>query len=483
MNLRKVRITSNGVLLICIQFVLIFAISIIYVKSQKNHLSLYIISAILEFFLCCIISVKNFERHFPIICFNLMYFIFLISGMMVNLFDESYIYKYLRASTEAARHTCYVIFLAIAVVNITYTYLANRRTSSVINFESNVKINVFKNRTYISLIRLGLIICIPCKIVSAVARYALSVEMGYSGSYLTEVGLPFIIYVPATMYLFFFCMWLTTNPSKKEFILLTSLALFPQAIVLFAGDRGEPMSLLMMIVFYCVTFRANDKDFFRINKKSLFLMVVIAVALMCLLQYVGLSRDNREIDETSGLLSGFFESQGISATVLSTGYDLRQKMQDIGGRHFAVGTVVTYLTQNFLVRRIFGIEAIKMNTVEAATSGNSFGSTLAYLRYPTSYLSGVGGGSSFVAELYNDGGYFGVIVGSALIACIFYMLFCDSRKKRNLIPDCFVLLMFMNIVMVPRDSMFKWLSASFSVQNLIFFFMLSMIEQILVKRK
>ena len=177
-----------------------------------------------------------------------------------------------------------------------------------------------------------------------------------------------------------------------------------------------------MLSYYVIVQRKND-DFYSIGKKQILLIAVVAIGFIYLLQYINFSRDHNTMTITENFVVDFFNKQGISAAVIGKGYDLKDSIAEIGGHHYSLGTISNYLTQNVVARTIFGINRINLNSVEAATSGNSYGSTMAYIRFRSSYLNGVGCGTSYIAELYHDGGMILLIIGSTLVAAIMYYVY------------------------------------------------------------
>ena len=256
-------------------------------------------------------------------------------------------------------------------------------------------------------------------------RYLLGktiISMGYSESYTITVNLPFYFSAPSAAFYLLLCLWLSTKPSKKEFVFSIIIVLIMESLILFSGDRSEPMSVILMLSYYVIVQRKND-DFYSIGKKQILLIAVVAIGFIYLLQYINFSRDHNTMTITENFVVDFFNKQGISAAVIGKGYDLKDSIAEIGGHHYSLGTISNYLTQNVVARTIFGINRINLNSVEAATSGNSYGSTMAYIRFRSSYLNGVGCGTSYIAELYHDGGMILLIIGSTLVAAIMYYVY------------------------------------------------------------
>ena len=88
--------------------------------------------------------------------------------------------------------------------------------------------------------------------------------MGYSESYTITVNLPFYFSAPSAAFYLLLCLWLSTKPSKKEFVFSIIIVLIMESLILFSGDRSEPMSVILMLSYYVIVQRKND-DFYNKN--------------------------------------------------------------------------------------------------------------------------------------------------------------------------------------------------------------------------
>src|SRR5690606_4837101 len=87
------------------------------------------------------------------------------------------------------------------------------------------------------------------------------------------------------------------------------------------------------------------------------------------------------------------------------------------GRFYSLGPVVEFVRYRVL-GLVTGETQLVGNTAERALEGHLFSHTVSYLAIPDVYVRGSGYGSSFVAELYVDGGYPGVLLGSMVIGAV-----------------------------------------------------------------
>jgi len=163
------------------------------------------------------------------------------------------------------------------------------------------------------------------------------------------------------------------------------------------------------------------------------------------------------------LILEFFITQGSSNEIISHGYLVAEKLP-VQNTFYSFGSLYNYLTQNIIISNIFGIDRLAQNTVEMATRGNNFSASITYFNYPISYLRGIGMGSSYVAELYYDFRYFGVVLGNSLLAIILLVLSKLMTLRWwffSLGLICLQVLLF-----IPRASYLDWVSQTFSILNL-----------------
>lgn len=106
-----------------------------------------------------------------------------------------------------------------------------------------------------------------------------------------------------------------------------------------------------------------------------------------------------------GILN-FFYDQGVTGNVLKRAYMYKNQIpKQIYTLEFL---------HSGILARLFNIKVYHGNTVDHAMYGGSFTHTLGYTVMNSAYLAGRGTGSSYIAELYQDFGYTGIILGNIL---------------------------------------------------------------------
>lgn len=472
-RVQSIYVGQNIIAWLFISIAVLLALLISYSNDFMFNSSQCIIISTLTIIITSVYCIKNFAERDILLGFNITFFLFLLSGMFTCLFNEELIVKYLSSSDEAALHTNHCIAISIIVIDTTAYILLNSKRGKRIEEKAYVS---EKGKEQIIFI-LFLIIMI-CKFATSVIRYYSTSRLGYSTVYQYNVNMPIYLRLPASVFYLCFCVWLSAHPQKTKFAVISFIIILLEGLVFFSGDRGESMSLLLVLAFYFIKRCKKDKDFFRFKKRYFLYIALIVPIIVYLMQYVSFSRKHMEmVSET--VYKDFFSAQGISAQVISKGYDLRDSIASIGGYTYASGSLRSYLLHNGLARKLFGTSMAVANTEEVALSGESFGSTMAYLRFRTSYLNGIGCGTSYVAELWHDGGLVLLVFGSIFLGLLIWMVIQMTGGFRGILSNAIFLLMSIYIIQIPRGNCFAWLTGTFSVNNL----MVMLLIALMVYRK
>lgn len=464
---KKIYISPGDVLwtLTAILTVMLIISSYYYDRFLNN--TMCIVLTLSTIAVAIVYSCFDFRNRYLFLGFNAGYYIFLVSGVASKLGNESEIVKYLRAGEAGASHACHCIALSVVVVDLVFYILDILTNRDRLNPISVKKVSAVYNIKTKQLIQYAFFASMLCKMVSSYIRFNYRLHSGYSSVYQFTIAIPAYIKLPASVFYFLLCLWLVSRPSKRQFIFGAVLTVLIEALVLFSGDRGESMTTLMIMVFYILIRSDDDQNFLHLKKRYVVLSAMSIPLVIYLLQYISYERKNVEMTVEKNVLSDFFDAQGISATIISIGYNINDRITEIGGKTYVTGTLRGYLLHNVLTRALFGTSAAVSNTAEVALSGESYGSTMAYVRFKSSYLKGIGCGTSYIAELWHDGGILFLIVGSILLGYLISVICKKAKGDGGLFSGAIFMLMSMNLLEIPRGNCFAWLTSTLSVNNLI----------------
>ena len=420
-------------------------------------------------------SIKRIKEKFAIFAFNVGFFIFLLGGYSISFFmigDFSYFSNsYFLCSEEAIKHACSAVMISITTINTTYLMLDKDDNYSIGKDGYQCKNNQFKleNRMR-QLIIFIIAVSYICQLLVAIERLVLVRSVTYyaSDNYLSSLPSA-ISYIASLYYITLFVYW-ATFPKKRALVVSIATLLLLELIIILGGERGEPISILLTIVFYVFLRNRYGLDDIKIPKKAIIILIIIVPLLMYTLQMISYTRDNKTYDGSlKEGITEFLDSQGGSVRIIARAYDLHDTIEEMGGHYFVSGEIRSYFKNNVFTRLILG-SSVRLRNVDDAYSGDNFLRTYGYAYASSSYLRGVGGGSTYIAEIFHDGGYLLLFIASLLYAILIRKI--DNAKGSSVIRTAILLNIFRYIPLLPRGMALDWLINTFAVQNLILFVLL-----------
>ena len=435
-----------------------------------------LIVAYLFWLIGMVFSIKKIRRRFTLFSFNIGFFVFLLGGFSINylkLGDFSFFSnQYFTSSLEANIHTCVCMALCMICVNCGYFALSawnDNDEKKEQGEEENDGKNTIVVPGYIKQI-LFIILCISylCRIIQAVESFYLVKAVTYyeSVSYLTT--LPAVVIHIGSLYFVTLFMYLATFPSTGKTIFCVVTLLILELITLAAGSRGEPISIFLLIIFYIfLRNRAGINDIV-ITKKMAFIGLLFLPVLMYTLQALSYTRNSVEYTESflDGV-TGFIETQGVSAKIIANSYDLDDKIYQMTKRRtFILGEIRYYFKSNVFTRLLTG-KSVTLRTIEDAFSGDNYLRSYGYAYAPATYIRNVGAGSTYVAEAFYDGGYLLLMLMNLLISYLLAKI--DGASVHNFITCAILMNVFRYMPTLARGMMLDWLTNTFAIQNLIYF--------------
>lgn len=266
-----------------------------------------------------------------------------------------------------------------------------------------------------------------------------------------------------------FCVFLATFPSKHEFKMPCMAYLLYIFLTLGSGQRsGFLLGLLILFVFITIMqgIRPWENWFKRKYMYYAFLCVPIIAVFGALFNVWRFDGDWSNFDISESFTS-FFYQQGVTSYVIKRAYEMEA----------VIPSGVLYCLEflhSGIPARLFGIEVFNGNTIEHALYGNSFTHALGYTVLGKAYLNGAGTGSSYIAELYFDFGYIGVVIGSALYGWMFSLV--TKGLYSGVFARSLLFIVISQLLWAPRAAYTAFLSFLFApstVAMLLFIFLMS----------
>lgn len=254
---------------------------------------------------------------------------------------------------------------------------------------------------------------------------------GYEAYYtgvLQKVDYPFFTKGSGTLMTIGFLIFLMSIPSKRKFLTVSSIYLMVKLLDSFKGARAIFLTQLLFIMWYYTKVYG-----IKIRIQSMVKLMGFTVVFSQLLVSIR-SRKLFSFDLINSIYNFLF-SQGVSYLVLGYTIDFKDKIVGEG-------------SYPYIFQGIFGFRAQSLETLE---SSNSIADKLTYMLSPSAYLRGEGIGSNYMAEMY-DLGYFWIVLISILLGIIIVKYEKYSVKNRFLLLTTYYFIP--NLFYMPRGSFF-----------------------------
>lgn len=281
--------------------------------------------------------------------------------------------------------------------------------------------------------------------------------LAYYTSYVSVSG--FILklqYVNDCAFMFF----LATLPKMKVAKLPMAAWFVTHVITILSGGRASAVTAVFLFIWYFnyrnrVRTEGEKAWFTKWMKWALILGAPLAIAF---LGYWTYARANLESE--FGVLKAFyvfFKDQGGSLDLIAYA---KRYQEDFPQSMYTFGPLINFVRGNTFGRILFGFVMPRQNTVEMALTGYNFGQTISWLVMPHNYVAGVGLGGCYIAEVWLDFGFAGVIICNMLLGIL--LGFMGESRRYSVVGLYLVLMVFSNVMLLPRDAALTWFSSIFN---------------------
>lgn len=319
------------------------------------------------------------------------------------------------------RHAVLCLFISLMSVSLSYIFFYLRKRNVYVQ-------SVLPNR-HIEIMRrysLRLFwIALLFSIIYAVFIAMLVATLGYLGSYTVEgkelmrgniilvtlnrieQALPVIL-----------CCYLATFPDRKSCNKVCGCYFVYLILTLLGGQRGPfVLGVLFLMIYYF--YRNGTDGEIWIRKRWIKMGVLLFPILLVFLGIFSQIRveENFEFKNMGDPIVRFVYNNGVSVNVIKRAYELDDALR--ADRYYSM-----HFLHEGILGLVFGTGGGAGNNIDKATEGYSLAHALPYLMFREKYLEGGGTGTSYIAELYHDFGYVGVVIGS-----LFYGFLLASLAK------------------------------------------------------
>ncbi len=423
----------------------------------------------------CLLRVKE---RLLLLLFQTTLFTFLMTRLILPDFFQT---GYIAADVDGT-----IRMFDMETLRFIYTTLAISIFGSYLGFVmmpkiEDEKLQIYDNNTpYVLSIRhISKILSYGCSFffVAIVLEKSIFVfNNGYFGLYADfESQLPAFIHKLSALYTPLICLFLATFPSKQEARLPIVLNLILALFSLSTGSRTAFMLTLVFLLFYYSVRNFITPGEPWLSRKAMIAMVSMIPFLLAGMFMIDFIRGDKEMEE-AGILDmfvNFFYQQGVSAQVIGLTYDFRDLLDD--GRIFSFGQIIDNFNKNFVFQLMGTAVEYRSQTEEMALYGHSLANSITYLQAHRSFLSGVGLGTSYIAEVWHDFGYTGLLLWNMMYGVIFARFYHWVRK--GLWPCAFGLIMIPDIIYAPRGHASAFLNVFLSISTLLVFYIIHAIAK------
>ena len=406
----------------------------------------------------CVLS-NDFASHIFFILFLSAFFVFLVGGQMVqDYFDIPMSHTY---SESDYNYLNFAVFISLFLLMIGYIVGRSRKhgnESRSWKIEKSLEKNsdVIKWLAKISFF----ILMVPWFII--LAEQCIVVQSsGYLDLYTFESVFPSTFQDVADMCPFALCLFLATFPSKVEAKWPIRIVIAYAVISLLIGRRLYFVLYLLLLVGYCLmrTYSRYDDEIW-VSRKQIILGVILLPFVIIFLYAYKYLRFGNEVEAQTFLsaFGSFFSQQGYSANLIPLG---RINDSKLGNDLYSFYSTIRFLRLNPITRYVIGLNFIdyyRGSREHLALYSGSYARMISLLTMRVAYLAGYGTGSCYVAELYHDFGYPGIVLGNFFYGFILGRVV--RMNKNHIFTNMLALIIFRNLLMAPRynfDNPFSFL--------------------------
>lgn len=451
MNFVWPKLKSNMILLLALLY------SVVIISTIYNEASFGLMLVLLLWLYLFILAVNNIKRSIGLFCFLIAFFVFLLGReICFQYLSVEVYYKYLEKE-NAFTYVCLGVSLIGIFIGTNLKSVKNKRVSKI---EENVSSqNIQRVTEYL------FIFCYIFLMISVLAQIVLVRRIGYLASYTDEAvsNVPGFINYIAAFTPVIFCIFLATCPTKKRALLPMGMYEIYAVLTVFTGKRYPFIAISMLILIYMTIRNRSEKGW--INKKLIYLLIISLPVLLVFMAAYDSIRIGEAFKFTNlkSTIIDFFDSQGGSVNVIKRVKYYENDLKDLFLTSFE--NTRTALFSNVIMRRLTGVTVYYGNSIERAMKGNSLMHRLSYYSYGNAYLAGRGVGSCYIAELYHDFGYLGILLGSVFYGWLIQKI--SNLKFSHYIRDGILLATMYYLLLAPRGNFDGFVGGIFSLYSIL----------------
>lgn len=389
-------------------------------------------------------AVSDLKNRAAFLLFLISFFVFLLgSEVAVHFLGYPEEYKF---SIEINNHAyiCLCISLIGLIIGFQFAssfIIGKRRMHNSTSSSTNQRV--------VTVAKYGMLITFIPYLAEAIVSGIYVLRNGYLAYYVSySSSLPGLVTQLSEFFTLFLFLFLATMPKKKDTYPFIGVYLIHGIVMLLTGRRLYfGMAIFMLAAYFLIRHNRDQQEKWITNRLRFVVIIGVPVIVILLYAYKYVRYDLDVIG--SGYLDlfiRFFNQQGISVNVI-------KYAKQYGGEELGTTSLyytLKYLRSGVLTRWIynFPVEYYKMRTAASAYHTNSMADFIMYNYSSYQYAKGYGLGTSYIAELYHDGGYITLFLGSIFYGWLMARLF--SLRSENVWRYTLAFMMLEQFMILPR---------------------------------
>lgn len=455
MNKKKIVISVGYVLAMAL------AVSAFFAALAVDDFGISIFSLSAMILINIVYSFLNIKRCYIFLIFNVSFFVLLLGRYMLRTIQGIEWWGVLGADIE--KETLLVVASALIVTSALAFILSNIFSDRKIVFDKYAEP---ENEKIIRLFSFWFLIFVLLFSYAVVVEQVIFVQ---GNSYLelytsTFNELPAIFYKIHAFLPVAVSMFMVSMPSKwyRRFGLILYFAYL--ILTLFTGVRGDFVIGVIAIMIFIVVYHFK-RPLERVITAPRVATVFIAGVLT--LSFLGAYNTLRNDVDTGkdfwGNITQFIDDQGTSINVIENTVKYKDTLPKTNSSYF-FGSLLNRFRYGALSGIGDGRDDLPdcADRINNALFCNNLGATISYYVLGDAYLAGYGLGTQYLAELFADFDYVGVIVYSCLLGVALILLAC-ALLSNDWALGSLSFVAVMNIIYIPRQSAINWMLVPFSL--------------------
>lgn len=456
-------------------------IELFFVLWLTSGLHIALLYTFYALFIMCLL--EHATENFQMIVFLVAFFVFLLGRIFVTqIFDFQEKDYVPRLNQDSIVQMCWLLFLSLASIALGYVSrsrfrFGNSRLTHTIGRDADPDYIITVQR----ITKILFCICELALIATSVERVIYNYAVGYFTSYLSYSSrLPGVINLLADIEPVIMSLYFATLPSKKDMKIPMCFFLVSMGAYAVGGIRTGLVNGFLLILTYSFMRNRIDEEKW-IGKKTIILLCILGPVFIIILDMMSTWRQGiSTISIQQNPIFNFLYNIGGSGYLV--GYaDMRY--EDLASRHafYSLGRIWKFIVGNPVSEAIFSVPVYDNQTVQNALYGHSFGDSITYMMRSNAYTMGYGMGSCYIAELYVDFSYFGVIIGNFIIGSLLRAQ--RLLEKENITHNYISILFLFLVIRMPRDTFDYVIMPFIGVKNVITLILIHLVAGSLVKRR